>query len=210
MQCNATNRNGQPCRSQAVKGGTKCRMHGGTSLRGVASKTFRTGRYSKDIPTRLASRYRQALADPQLLELRDELALMQSRQAELLTHLDINLARQHWQNARMAHAAIQAAIRSQDADALQAGLAALGRALEAGYNDYAVWSEIIETSEHIRRLAESEHKRLVAMQQMISTEQAMVLLARVVDTIRRHVADTDTLAAISADFRTILVAESSG
>lgn len=209
--CTATAKaTGERCRQPAVKGSTKCRMHGGTSPTGIGSPRFRTGRYSKEMPARLAARYGEALADSKLLELRDEIALVQSRQAELLTHLDVNLALRHWQNARIAYGEVMAASARQDAEALQAALAVLGRALDAGSNDYAVWNEILETSEHRRRLVESEHKRLVAMQQMISTEQAMVLLARVVDTVRRHVADRDTLAAISADFRTILVREPGG
>ena len=54
-------------------------------------------------------------------------------------------------------------------------------------------------------VADSERKRLESMRQMLTTEQAMTLLAAVTDTIRRHVVDRPTLAAISADFGRIMV-----
>jgi hypothetical protein len=92
---------------------------------------------------------------------------------------------------------------------LQIALLALGDALNAGAGDYAVWQEILDTTEARRKLVESEHKRLVAMQQMITAEQAMVLLARITDTVRKHVSDPSILAAISAEFRTITNTEHS-
>jgi len=210
MRCTAkSKRSGERCKSYAVAGGTKCRIHGGASLAGVASATFKTGRYSKHIPTRLAARYGEALADPKLLELRDEIALVGTRQSELLERLDAGLSLQHWKDAQTAHSEMLAAIRAKDSVTMQTALVALGDALNVGMGDYAVWQEIIEMTEQRRRLVDSEHKRLVAMQQMITAEQAMVLLARVTDAIRKHVSDPTAVAAISAQLRTIVTAEAS-
>ena len=50
-----------------------------------------------------------------------------------------------------------------------------------------------------RKLVESERKRLVEMQQMLSTEQAMTLLAAVIDGIKKNVPDRRPVAAIAAD-----------
>lgn len=210
MQCNAKTRSGATCKNKAINGTSKCRMHGGASLVGIASPTFKSGRYSKDMPTRLAARYAEALADPQLLELRAEIALVGTRQCELLTHLDAGLSLQHWKDAQAAHGDLLAAIRAKDSAALQTAIAALGDALGAGMGDYAVWQEIIEMTEQRRRLVESEHKRLVAMQQMITAEQAMALLARVTETIRKHVSDPIILAAVAADLRSIVAAGAGG
>ncbi|MCC6458789.1 MAG: hypothetical protein IT328_27845 [Caldilineaceae bacterium] len=202
-QCTAKNRRGEQCRHAAINGTSKCRFHGGASLAGIASPSFKTGRYSKHLPTRLAARYGEALSDPQLLELRDEIALIGTRQSELLGHLDSGLSLQRWQDAQAAHAAMVAAIRSKDSAAMQVAITDLGAALDAGAGDYAVWREVVELTEQRRKLVESEHKRLVAMQQMITTEQAMTLLAVITDTVRKHVTDPSILAGISADFRAI-------
>lgn len=210
MQCTAKNKsNGQQCQARAINGTTKCRMHGGASLAGVASPTFKSGRYSKDIPIRLAARYAEALSDPQLMELRAEIALIGTRQSELLTHLDAGLSLRYLQDAQAAHSDLLAAIRNKDSVAMQIAIAALGEALSAGMGDYTVWQEIVEMTEARRKLVESEHRRLVAMQQMITAEQAMALLARVVDAVRKHVSDPAALAAISAEFREITYTEPS-
>jgi hypothetical protein len=201
MQCNAKTRTGEQCKGRAVTGSSKCRMHGGASLVGIAHPNFKTGRYSKHLPTRLAARYGEALADPQLLELRDEIALVGTRQSELLSHLDSGMALQRWKDAQAAYSEAREAITRRDSAGLQIALLALGEALDAGAGDYAVWQEITEMTEARRKLVESEHKRLVAMQQMITSEQAMTLLAVITDTIKRHVHDPAALAAISAEFR---------
>lgn len=71
-----------------MKGRTVCLAHGGRTPRGVASPHFRTGRHSRDLPTRLAVRFEAAEGDPRLLELRGELALLDARIEELLGQLD--------------------------------------------------------------------------------------------------------------------------
>ena len=44
-------------------------MHGGTTPRGLALPQTRTGRFSKDLPTRLLANYQAAPADPEMLAL---------------------------------------------------------------------------------------------------------------------------------------------
>src|SRR5687768_8325822 len=129
MRCNAKNRQGEQCGNHAVNGTSKCKFHGGASLVGIASPTFKTGRYSKHLPTRLAARYAEALNDPQLLELRDEIALVGTRQSELLSHLDSGLALQRWKDAQAAHSDMLAAIRNKDSAAMQVAISDLGAAL---------------------------------------------------------------------------------
>jgi hypothetical protein len=179
-------------------------MHGGASLVGIASATFKHGRYSKHLPSRLAGRYAEALADPQLLELRDEIALIGTRQSELLTHLASGNSLQRWQEAKSAYEEVEEAIAAQDALALRMALNALANALHARLSDYAGWREIMETTELRRRLVESENRRLVQMQQTLTVEQTMALLAAVTDIIRRKVDDPHVLAEIAAALRGIV------
>jgi len=173
-------------------------------LVGIASPTFRHGRYSKHLPSRLAAKYAEALSDPELLALRDEIALTGTRLAELLERLDSGLALQCWKDAQAAHSELLAAIRAKNSGALQTALIALGNALDAGAGDYAVWREIGEMAEQRRKLVESEWKRLVAMQQTITAERAMVLLAAITSIIKEHVHDRTALGAISIAIRTLV------
>lgn len=80
-------RTGARCRKHAAPGRDVCSMHGGKTPRGIHSPHWRGRGYSKDLPTRLADRFRLALQDPQLLELSSEIALLDARVGELLAGL---------------------------------------------------------------------------------------------------------------------------
>lgn len=95
MQCHAKTRSGAPCRGQAMLNG-RCRMHGGATPAGVALPHFRTGRRSRDLPARLAARYQEARSDPQLLELREGIALVDARIADLLARVDAGESGARW------------------------------------------------------------------------------------------------------------------
>lgn len=63
--CDGTNkRTGKPCRARAVNGGSKCYHHGGASLRGAESPSFKTGKYVKHMPTSLLSIYQDIQDEP--------------------------------------------------------------------------------------------------------------------------------------------------
>jgi hypothetical protein len=179
----------------------RCRMHGGLTPVGIESPHIRHGRYSADIPTRLAAKYQEARNDEELLVLRDEIALLDARLAEVLGRLDTGESGALWK----ALAAIVGPL-SRDFDQLKreevkAGLASASSLIARGIGDYAVWADLRALLDERRKLVESERKRLVDMQQMITSERAMLLIAAITDTVLRHVADTGTRAAIAADIR---------
>ncbi len=202
--CGAKTRTGQPCQARAMPNG-RCRMHGGASLAGPASPAYRHGRYSRMMPKRLMDAYERAANDGDLLVLRDEVALVDARLAELLSHLDSGETGAAWTQALEQYAALQDANDGGDAALLKTALDALGRALKRGQADYAAWAEITELIDLRRKLVESERKRLVQLQQMITTEQAMVLLMAVTKLVKEHVDDQEALVAISDGIRRLTV-----
>jgi hypothetical protein len=82
--CAARTRNGQPCRRYRLAGRSRCRLHGGLSLIGPASPAWRHGRYSK-IAFRygISQAYEDARNDPNLLSLRNSIAVLELRIEEL-------------------------------------------------------------------------------------------------------------------------------
>ena len=89
MQCSATSkRSGQRCKKDAIVGRTKCHIHGGKTPRGAESPHYRGLGFSKHLPTRLQDTYEDAERDPELLKLRKEIALTQTRIVDLLSRLD--------------------------------------------------------------------------------------------------------------------------
>lgn len=174
-------------------------MHGGKQPRGLAHPGTKTGRFSKDLPTRLLAQYEAALDDPDMIALHEELALVTAREGDLLGRVDTGEAGAHWRGIRDALADFRRAQRRDDAPAAAAALREMERLTDLGIADYQAWAELFDTIEARRRLADTERRRLEAMQQVITTERAMLLVAALVDTVRRHVDDRQVLGAIGRD-----------
>ncbi|MCB9150722.1 MAG: hypothetical protein H6641_18365 [Caldilineaceae bacterium] len=94
FRCTArSKRSGERCKKAAMRGRNVCMFHGGKTPRGVASGSFKTGRYSQHLPTRLAARYCEAQNDQKLLDLHEEIALIDARIADMLDGLTGDTAR---------------------------------------------------------------------------------------------------------------------
>jgi len=191
------------------RGYSVCWQHGAGRRGRPGGRPIIHGRYSQKLPDRLAGRYLEALADPHLLALREEVALTDTRIADLLERVDTGESGELWRGLKEAWREFEQARLIKNAGSVGAALTRIGQFIERGQSDYAVWAEIGRLLDQRRRLAESERKRLVEAQQIITTEQAMILLAAIVDVIRRNVDDRETVAAISADIRQ-LVADDAG
>lgn len=200
-KCTATSkRTGKRCGANAVKGRTVCYHHGGRTPRGADLPQTKTGRWSKDLPTRLAAKYHEALKDAKLLELRDELAIIDARLSDLLAGMDTGEAGAIWAALRKARKDFEDPAKRMDA--LKEILVLIERGAEA----WQQWEDVFRTIERRARIAESERRRLVEAQQMISAEQVNVLIAAVSSVIRQHVNDRDALRRISADIGGLLSA----
>jgi hypothetical protein len=174
-------------------------MHGGTTPRGIASPHFKTGRYSRYLPPRLAERFSESLADPDLLNLNREIALVDSRMEDLLKRVDSGESGRIWDALRTLNRDLRDAQRRRDSVMVAETMEEISKTISAGNADYAAWGEIASLVNQRRGLVESERRRLLDMQNMVTAEQAMLLIAAVVDSIRRNVNDRHVLAAISDD-----------
>lgn len=193
--CGAKNRSDEPCQNPPLANG-RCRFHGGLSPAGVASPRFKTGKYSRYVPERLLERYSEAQDDELLLELRDEIALVDARLVDLLGRVDTGESGALWRELQQLWKAYR---REEHTDKGTDLLMQIGLVIGDGAADYAAWDEVNKQVTRRQKLVESERKRLVELKQVITTEQAMVLIAQLTDIIRRHVTDPAARAAIAAD-----------
>ena len=200
MQCQAKAKStGEQCKRRAVAGKLVSTVHGGLTPGGIASASYKHGRYSKYLPARLAGRYEEAAADPDLLVLRQDIALVDARLADLLKRVDKGESGHLWRDLKVTWEKLEAA--TDDKDARTEALRMIRELIKRGASDSATWSEIHGTIDQRRKLVESERKRLVEMQQVITAERAMVMLSVILDIIKTHVTDRNTLASISEEIR---------
>jgi hypothetical protein len=205
MRCTAKAKQRQAqCRLPAVPGMAVCRFHGGKTPRGPASKTFQTGRYSKFLPARLLARYREAEADPELTSLRSELALVDARLMDLLTRVHTGESVALWRALRKAYRALKLSQRAGDVGKMKDAFAAMESHLESATADTEAWAEIHTLVEQRRKLADTESRRLLTLQQMITCESAMVLVGVVVEIVTQHIADQRVLSNIVVDLQQLM------
>ncbi len=196
--CGAKTRSGEPCQRRQMANG-RCRTHGGLTPHGIALPQTTHGRYSKYLPQRLHERYAASLADPELLAMREDIALLESRLTDLILRVDTGEAGAVWKDLSDIWRDIEMVRANKNMVGLAELLTELGQIIRRGHADYAAWGEVRAVQEQKRKLIESEQKRLVAMQQMVTAEQAMLFVSVIQDSLRRHVTDRTVLAAIAAD-----------
>lgn len=205
MQCTAISKQtGKRCKNQAVDGKQVCRMHGGESKGGIESASLKTGRYSKYLPEKLLERYHESQSDKELLALREEVALLDSRLADLITRIDSGESGALWGKARALMTQYDEALHMGDSAMMQAKIHALRQLIEQGMGDYAVWGEIRSVIDDRRRLVESERKRLIDMQQMIRAEDATLLVMRIIDIIKTGVTSKLDRARVTRELLDLL------
>lgn len=79
-QCAAkTKQTGKRCKKSVTPGREVCRLHGGATPRGIDSPHFKHGRYSKAMPDRLLEQYETSRRDPDLITMRDDISLIDTR-----------------------------------------------------------------------------------------------------------------------------------
>ena len=206
-QCKAkSKRTGQRCGAKAVTGRDVCYHHGGKTPRGIASPQTTHGRYSKHLPTRLAALYQEAQNDDELLNLRDDIALVETRLKELVGRVEAGDAGTAWQGVQNSYRALRVGMQRKDTVMIQQSLTDLDGFIEKGMAERGLWQEITGLLDQRRRLTESERKRLIEAQQTITAERAMLLVGAIVGIIKANVTDRATLAKISADIERLVTA----
>jgi hypothetical protein len=173
----------------------RCRMHGGASLSGVASGTFRHGRYSTVLPNGLRAAYEQGCNDPDMLDLSDEIAVLRLRCHELLSAWEAFGAPIRRRALPERWRALRDAIKRNDAIAV-AELMTHDELINASVDNAARWDEIIGTIKVLASLTGQEAKRWVEMGQLVNVEYALGFFTELVVLVRQHVQDPAALRAI--------------
>lgn len=204
-ECGALARTtGKPCKAPAMVNG-RCRKHGGKSLAGPAAGNYRTGVWSKILPVRLAARQKVGAKDPRLLELRQEIALVDTIVTDLMVDHKLGTSQEWYEELRICVAEV---LRYRfDYQAQQPYLKQLKRLVKERGKRYQVQNEMGKQIDRRQRLVESERKRLIQAQQMISIDQMMVLLGHVIKIVTDEVDDRQAQTKIANGIRKLIEVE---
>ena len=177
----------------------RCYMHGGKHPRGIASPHLKHGRYSKDIPTRLAARYHEALTDPELLSLREDIALVHSVITCLLSEAQGGDVHPAWIEVKQWYEALNEAIAGDNEPKLIKAISELGRVIEPNYQARLALDEALSQIDRKSQLTDKERRALIDRQKVISIERVMlfvgVVMAGLKESVLKHT-DNETARRI--------------
>lgn len=181
----------------------RCKFHGGATPRGLASPNLKTGRYSLDLPTRIAARYESALTDPELLSVRDDIALLQGSITDLMAEIRDAEARPDLDSILGSVERISNEWQGWDWTKMQGELNKLKEAISGRQSQRQAMKEIRDLVKEKASLVSQENKLLLDRQQMISVEQYLLGMRALGAAVRRMVDDPVVLRAIDVEFRRI-------
>lgn len=172
---------GERCTRNAMKGTTVCYVHGGKAAlknRGKGSPNYKHGRYSKHLPERMRERFNESLNDGQLLQLRDEIALIDARLEEVLSSIDGKTSEEHFKALGDTWRKLYKAMVAKDNTAINELTREMNSLVGRGSASYQSWNELSKYIAQRQKLVESERKRYVEMGQMVKLEHSMVAMDR--------------------------------
>lgn len=184
-------------------------MHGaGSPLKGRPGGYSIKNRMSmmlKYLPAKLRSQYEASLENPDFLALRESIAILETRLADLLTRADMGAGRDLWVKAQAALRLMDEAARQKDDQAYKDANRELHRLLAVGVADYVLWDDITGNLANTARLREIEIKRLEKMTQVVQREQVIGLLVRLTGIIDKQVPSIEARSAILHDIRLLMM-----
>ncbi len=199
-KCGAKLRKSHPpryCERSPMSNG-RCYMHGGKSLKGLASPTYKGKGYSRYFPRKkLAEIYARSYDDPELTRLRKDLALVETRLVELVQSLSSEQSGVLWKRLHKKYRELRRL--RPNSPKLTKAINEVGELIECGSSNDSIWKEIGQQIELRRRLLDSETKRSLVADQVMTAEEVYMMGEAVGTEILKHVKDRQTLQKITEE-----------
>jgi len=204
-RCGAKLRKSRPpryCERYPMPNG-RCYLHGGKSLKGPASGTYQGKGYSKYFPSKKLRRiFARSFEDRELMRLRNDLAIVATRLVELIQSLNSGQSGTLWKRLRKKYRELRRS-RPNSAKFTKA-INEIGELIECGSSNDVIWKEIGQQIELRRRLLDSETKRSLVADQVMTAEEVYMMGEAVGTEILKHVKDRQTLQKITEEVAGLL------
>lgn len=180
-QCEAITRNGVRCSRLAPEGSRYCGFH--VHMNDLEPEK---GRYEDAFAGELGERYRKALGDTYLLNLRDEIAVLSMRANALVAGANTGdeVGESLWRLTAATWKKLRKAIDKEDQEAIWRLAEDMDVLMKESMDTSALWKEIMEIFELRRKLSETEQKYMRESSMTVNAETVMALLAATIKSIR--------------------------
>lgn len=185
------------CTRQAVAGYNFCPNHGGPNPKndywGVG-RPMTTGSNSSFALTRLASKYQEMMKNGRLLSNRHSIEIIRDRVVTLFERLDENdapdrlaLIEKLWERYK---------IQKDSGQNVEMVITAaqIDKAFDAARTDFAVWNQMIQLLDLDRKMVESEVKIAREIKAIMTAEEAMEMVAKLMASIFSAVNSMTTIS----------------
>lgn len=175
-------------------------MHGGTAMReqgGANNHNFTNGRHSRVLRNapRLHDLYQDAREVPDLTDMTDHLALLEARMHDVLERAGDDPVPE-WRMFVRAVDELEAAWEKGDTKQVEGCVRELVAIVRDGARWDSSWSQVVDTLDNIRKLADTEVKRKKDLGQMLPVERVVALMAAVAHAVKAHVTNPAEIQAV--------------
>jgi hypothetical protein len=193
----------------------RCKLHGGKSLKGSDSPRFKHGRYSKysKLPGYLVDAYEKNLSDPDLMNMENEIALLESLADYELSKLNSHKESDYWYtelNKAFLRLDQQVNAQSIDQDKAIDALETLKEVLYGAQDEREAHKEVRTIVDQVKRTKEAETRRKVALQGVITVERVLYFANAVVGIIKDKIPDPKLQGTIATEIKKLLPSKSEG
>jgi hypothetical protein len=177
----------RPCQKDAINGTKRCEFHGGIQLRGEAHPNFKHGKYANALPKRYRQAYARAMADKGLTKLKEQIALCDVREDELIGTLQDGGMSNAMANFKKRLKKLADIAKQPEVGVDEIAMASL-KMVEAADGVISidnVWTKLHKNMEQRRLLVETERRRLESLAAYISMDQVDLLAVKMVQLFRQ-------------------------
>lgn len=191
------NKPGVRCQAPPLKGSTRCKLHGGAAARGPALPHYKDGKHSRYFGEhRLQPKVMAALADPDFLSLRPELALVDAMLSERWEALEEGGNDDLWPILEKQVMSFKGAMAAGDVRKMRSTISDIEHTVSKGNSEVQARKEIRELIKDRQRLAESMQNTLIKLDQTVTVQQTIGLLQQVIEVVSETVTDRKEISTV--------------